>query len=418
MHPLIQPKRATSLFLVALACFGLSPMAQAFLPPPPPDGGYPGSNTAEGDFALYRLTTGFDNTAIGTQALVSNMDGDYNTAIGAFTLSFNVSGNQNTATGVSALESNTASNNTADGFEALFMNETGASNTAIGANALRDNNTGVNNTATGYRALENNTNAPNNTATGFQAMLSNQTGDNNTATGTQALFVNITGNSNTAMGFNALRFNTGTNNIGIGSAAGQNLTTGNNNIDIGALGMTGESNKIRIGKQNIQNGTFIAGIFGVALSGNPVVVSSSGKLGVSTSSARYKQNVKSMDKASEAVLALRPVTFRYKYEIDPAGTSQFGLVAEEVEKVNPDLVARDEEGKAYTVRYDAVNAMLLNEFLKAHRKIEEQGAMIENQKAAIARQQKQIEALTTGLQKVSAELELSKAASQTVLNNQ
>jgi trimeric autotransporter adhesin len=280
----------------------------------------------------------------------------------------------------------------------------------MGFEALLSNTSGVNNTATGYRALKNNTTAPNNTATGFQAMLFNQTGDSNTATGAQALFINQTGMANTAMGSNALRFNTGNGNIGVGSSAGQNLTTGANNIDIGALGVAGESNKIRIGKQGTQNGTFIAGISGVAVSGNPVVINASGKLGISTSSARYKQKIKSMDKTSEAILALRPVTFRYKDEIDPAGSLQFGLVAEEVEKVDPDLIARDADGKPYTVRYDAVNAMLLNEFLNDHRKVEEQGAII-------AKQQKQIDALTAGLQKVSAQLELTQPAPQTVLNN-
>jgi predicted ribosome quality control (RQC) complex YloA/Tae2 family protein len=161
----------------------------------------------------------------------------------------------------------------------------------------------------------------------------------------------------------------------------------------------------------LQNSTFIAGIFGVAMSGSVVVVNSSGKLGVTTSSARFKDEIKPMDKASEAILALQPVTFRYKKDLDPDGIPQFGLVAEQVEKVNPDLVARDEDGKAYTVRYDAVNAMLLNEFLKEHQTVQEQGAIIE-------RLQKQIEALTASLQTVRAQLELSKSAPRTVLNNE
>src|SRR5207248_6099022 len=192
-------------------------------------------------------------------------------------------------------------------------------------------------------------------------------------------------NSNTAMGIQALNNNTsGSNNTALGALAGQNLTTGNNNIDIGAnvLGTAGESGKIRIGKQGTQNGTFIAGIFGVTMTGSPVVVSSNGKLGISgTSSARFKTAVKAMDKASEALLALKPVTFRYKEEIDPDGIPQFGLVAEEVEKVNPDLITRDEEGKPTTVRYEAVNAMLLNEFLKEHRKVERlEGIVTQQQK--------------------------------------
>jgi hypothetical protein len=234
-----------------------------------------------------------------------------------------------------------------------------------------------------------------NTATGINSLRANTTGTNNVADGAFALSRNTTGSSNIALGFNA----------------GSNLTTGSNNIDIGAFGAVDESNTIRIGRPGLQNSTFIAGIFGVAMNGSVVVVNSSGKLGVTTSSARFKDEIKPMDKASEAILAFQPVTFRYKKEIDPDGVPQFGLVAEQVEEVNPHLVARDAEGKVYSVRYDAVNAMLLNEFLKEHRKHEEQGA-------TIARLEKQIEALTAGLQKVSAQLEESKPASRAVVNNQ
>jgi len=203
----------------------------------------------------------------------------------------------------------------------------------------------------------------------------------------------------------------------LGANAGTNLTNGSNNIDIGAPGTAGESAKIHIGKQGTQNGTFIAGIFGVTMTGSPVVVNSSGKLGVSgTSSIRFKKAVKPMDKASEAILALKPVTFRYKEEIDPEGIPQFGLVAEEVEKVNPDLVARDEDGKVMTVRYEAVNAMLLNEFLKEHRNVAQQESTIAELKTTVAQQQKQIEALTATVQKVSDQVALSKPAPQLVAN--
>jgi len=149
--------------------------------------------------------------------------------------------------------------------------------------------------------------------------------------------------------------------------------------------------------------------------GIAVLINSSGRLGTTTSSARFKDEIKPMDKASEALFALRPVAFRYKKDIDPAGTPQLGLVAEDVDKVNPDLVVRDKEGKPYSVRYDQVNAMLLNEFLKEHRKVEQQRKDFE---AALAQQQKKIEALTTGLQKVSGQLELRNPAPQTVLNSQ
>jgi len=215
------------------------------------------------------------------------------------------------------------------------------------------------------------------------------------------------------------------NNIALGSNAGINLTLGSNNIDIFDRGVAGEANTIRIGRQGTQTTTFIAGISGATVpTGVAVIVDSSGHLGTTTSSARFKEAIKPMDKASEAILALKPVTFHYKHELDPEGIPQFGLVAEQVEKVNPDLVARDEQGKPYTVRYEAVNAMLLNEFLKEHRTVQEQEATIAQLKSAVAKQeataaqqQKQIEGLTAGLQKVSAQLEASKPAPQKVVNN-
>ena len=242
-------------------------------------------------------------------------------------------------------------------------------------------NNGVDNTANGAVALQSNTTGSANTAIGSQALSLNTQGSSNTATGGSALFANTTGINNTALGFNA----------------GNKLTTGSNNIDIGANvpGVAGEANTIRIGKQGTQRATFIAGISGVAATGSTVVVNANGKLGVATSSARFKQAIKPMDKASEAILALKPVSFRYREEIDPDGIPQFGLIAEEVAKVNSDLVGRDENGKVSTVRYEAVNAMLLNEFLKAHRKLEEQD--------------KQIEGLANKLQKVCDQLELNKS---------
>jgi len=398
MNSFIQLKKATPAFLVAvvLACFALSSIAQAQLPPPPPDGGYPNGNTAEGDGALFNLTTGFDNTAIGSGALSSN-----------------TTGSNNTANGLDALFSNTMGmDNTAIGEEALAVNTTGSANTATGFGALFGNTTGVNNTATGATALQNNATGSSNTADGQSALSSNTIGHDNTATGFDALFSNTTGSNNTAEGFEALINNrTGSNNIGLGNSAGQHITTGSNNIDIGNVGVAGESNHIRIGTENTQTATFIAGIFRATASGGVAVfVNSSGQLGTLTSSVRFKDEIRPIGKASEAILALKPVAFRYKKDVDPDRPLQFGLVAEDVEKVNPDLVARDEQGKPYTVRYDAVNAMLLNEFLKEHKTVQEQGA-------TIVRQQKQIEALSAGLQKVSAQLEMSKPAPQTVLNN-
>ena len=245
---------------------------------------------------------------------------------------------------------------------------------------------------------------------GSQTLFNNRTGLSNTANGYQALFSNETGGSNTATGVQALYRTTGGGNIALGFQAGMNLTTGGNNIDIGNAGVAGESSKIRIGRQGTHNGTFIAGISGSPIAGTSVVVNNNGRLGTVGSSQRFKDDIKPIDKASEAIHALKPVTFRYKPDLDPDGIPQFGLIAEQVEKVNPHLVARDADGKVNTVRYEAVNAMLLNEFLKEHK------AFLEEQRK-VEQLEKQVEKLTAGLQTVSAQIELSKPAPQTVLNN-
>jgi Chaperone of endosialidase len=375
--------------LVGILCIGLFPNAQALSPAP--DGGYPNFTTAEGTNALKNLTTGAANTAVGWFSLFSNAEGSFNTATGAGTLLFN-----------------TADENTAFGAAALLFNTTGINNTAVGAAALSNNTTAEGNTATGAFALYSNTTGTANTANGDFTLYNNISGSRNTAIGSNALSSNTAGGANTAIGNNALENNTGDFNIALGQFAGSDLTTSSHNIDIGNSGIAGESATIRIGDAS-QVRTFIAGISGSTIAGTGVVVDANGQLGVSPSAARFKEQIKPMDKASEALFALKPVTFRYKKEVDEAGTSQLGLVAEEVEKVNPDLVVRDKEGKPYSVRYDQVNAMLLNEFLKEHRKVE-------NLEANAARQQKQIEALTAGLQKVSAQLEASKPAPQVVNN--
>jgi hypothetical protein len=285
--------------------------------------------------------------------------------------------------------------NTAEGQTALLSLTSGTYNTAIGIYSLLGLTDGSFCTGVGAGALLVNT-ADQNTGTGAGSLLSNTTGFNNTASGAFALFSNTEGSFNVANGDSALFSNTtGTANIALGYNAGFHLTTGGNNIDIGNNGQAAESDTIRIGTS--QTRTFIAGISGATVTGTPVVVNANGQLGVAPSSQRFKDEIRPMDSASEVLFALKPVTFCYKKEIDATGTLQFGLVAEEVEKVNRDLVVRDKEGKPYSVRYDQVNAMLLNEFLKEHRKNEQQ-------EATIARQQKQIEALTAGLQKVSAQL--------------
>jgi trimeric autotransporter adhesin len=253
------------------------------------------------------------------------------------------------------------------GTEALLDLTTGMENTALGFRALTDNTQGNLNTAVGSAALKQNRIGNRNTATGFHALAANRFGNNNTANGYFA-FVGGSGNSNTAVGAFALQRSTGDNNIALGFAAGANLTTGNQNIDIGNRGVAGESGTIRIGDSD-QTRTFIAGISGQAVSGSPVYVNAGGQLGVLPSSERFKEDIKPMDNASEVILNVEPVTFRYKKEIDPDAVAQFGLVAEKLARVNPDLVERDREGKPFTVRYDAVNTMLLNEFLKEHRRV-------------------------------------------------
>ena len=469
MNQLIQFKTPTSLplFVLVLACFALRQSAHAVVPSP--DGGYPGANTAEGTDALLSLTTGQNNTAVGINSLSSITTGGRNTAIGAGALRFN-NGGENTAVGFQALFNNTTGiSNTANGYQALFSNKegffntangafalannriadnntatgygalyrnTGMQNTANGAYALSSNTLGHNNTAIGYIALSSNTTGTENTVTGVSALENNTTGFRNTAVGASALLFNGVGVANTAVGWRALQFNTGNGNstavgasalgnstgfenTALGTNAGVNLTDGVFNIDIGAevVGVAGESGTIRIGTTATQTRTFIAGISGATVAGGVgVIVGTDGKLGTVVSSARFKEAVQPMDKGSEAILALKPVTFRYKKELDPEGIPQFGLVAEDVETVNPALVARDEQGKPYTVRYEAVNAMLLNEFLKDHKTMQELRSNAAKQEATITCQQRQIEELTKGLQKVSAQLELTKAAPQTVKN--
>jgi hypothetical protein len=371
---------------LTLMFFAVKPSARALLPPPPPDGGYPNHNTAEGMNALFSLTTGKENTAIGFEALFANN-----------------SGSQNTATGFSALFNNTdGRDNTANGAVALFSNGTGDSNTATGVEALVHNTTGNQNTATGVSALAFNKGGGGNTANGYQALYLNMSGSFNVANGYRALYNNVTGFWNIATGYQALQNNqSGSFNIALGVNAGSAIT-GSSNIDIGNVGVAGESGRIRIGTKGTHTGTFIAGISGVAVTGSTVVVNPNGKLGIATSSARFKKAIKPMDEASEAIHQLEPVTFRYKEEIDPNSIPQFGLIAEEVEKVNSDLVIRGEDGKVMSVRYEAVNAMLLNEFLKEHRKVEEQ-------QATIAQMNKRIEILAATVQEVSAQIDLRKS---------
>ena len=380
------------------------------------------SNTYQGSDAMLNFGSGGNNTAFGASALTSMNGGQDNTAIGAYSLVLLTTGSENTAVGVSALYSDTVGmNNTAIGVDALVSNVDGNNNTATGVFALYSNTSGTENTATGDYALYSNVSGINNTATGGSALYYN-TASNNTATGYHALYNNTSGASNLAEGYLALSNNTtGSSNIAIGDSAGINLTTGKNNIDIGNKGTAGESNTIRLGKKGAHTATYLAGISGVTVaSGVPVLIDNNGRLGTINSSARYKEDIKAMGDASEAILRLQPVAFRYKKELDPEGIPQFGLVAEQVEKVDSDLVARDDEGKPFTVRYEAVNAMLLNEFIKEHHRAQEQETRIAQLKSAnlsheslISAQAQEIAALKESLSEQAAEIE--KASEQLAL---
>jgi Chaperone of endosialidase len=391
------------------------------------------ANTAVGDSALANDTDGNANAALGYAALVDNTTGNSNTAIGNLALAGNNTGNSNTATGAEALLGNTTgNNNTATGYQALLSN-TGDFNTANGFQALISNTTGGFNTALGDSALFGNTSGSGNTAIGTGTLVNNSTSDGNTAIGQNALSGNngnTIGGDNTAIGFNALTGislnNIGGGNIALGAGAGQNIT-GDNNIAIGNIGGLGESNTIRIGGAS-HTSTYIAGIWTqlVRPDGLTVVIDTDGKLGTFFSSRRFKRDIKPMATASEAILALKPVTFRYKS--DAKNTPCFGLIAEEVAEVEPALVVRDKNGEVLSVRYDQVNAMLLNEFLKEHKKVEMQQATIAELELRVSRQEKsfrsklaeqerQIAALTSGLQKVSAQIELTKTRSQIVIND-
>jgi hypothetical protein len=336
-------------------------------------------------------------------SLSSNTTGSFNTGLGAGTLLANLGGSNGEG-----------SQNTATGAGALLSNTTGFDNTANGAFALFSNTTGVANTANGIGALQSNTTGRDNTANGFKALHQNTTGEKNTANGLSALFSNSTGNQNTAIGYFAGdSLTTGGNNVALGFNAGSFQTTGTENVYIGAnvFGVAGEN-----------NACYIKSIFGqTTASGIPVLINSNNKLGTITSSKRCKEEIKAMDKSSEALFALNPVTFRYKKEIDSAGTSQFGLVGEDVEKVNPDLVVRDQEGKPYSVRYEAVNAMLLNEFLKEHRKVEEQSHKLQEQEATLAELRKEMETRfreqDSKIQKVNAQMEISKPVARMASSN-
>jgi hypothetical protein len=453
---ILRSRSALILVALMLMAFVLTKRTQAVSPPP--DGGYAGGNTAEGQAALLSLTSGTFNTAAGFLSLRALTEGKFNTALGAGTLLANTA-DLNTATGAAALLSNTiGSDNTANGAFALFSNTEGIENTATGFEALNSNTTGNRNVANGVTALLSNTTGSGNVAIGFSALSSSTvvgtdspdganvaigpdalrdtngtgtfSGGGNNAVGQDTLRTNTTGSANNAFGFKALSSNTiagdntalgdqallsntiGGGNTAVGAFALLNNTTGVTNTALGfnaGFGITTADNVIVIGTnvagQNIDHSCFIGEIFGeTSSSGAAVFINSEGRLGTATSSRRFKEGIKPMNKASESLFALKPVTFHYKKEIDPTSTSQFGLVAEEVEKVDAALVVRDKEGKAYSVRYDQVNAMLLNEFLKEHRNNEEQEKTITELKSGMTALAAMVKEQASQIQKVSAQL--------------
>jgi hypothetical protein len=442
--PIRRPSLRRGFFLIplALVCFGLAPMAQAV--GPDTDGSIPGSNNGEGigvlvsrttgvwnsgtGFeALNHLTAGNQNTATGLRALNSDINGGFNTATGvyslfsntsgffnsatgAYSLANNISGTRNTANGYAALYRNTADDNTATGFGALHGNTTGTLNTAVGTEALFHNDSGSDNNAVGAFALFNNVSGSFNNAHGRDALL-NSTGDQNNAMGDDAMFFNTTGSFNTAVGDDALDNNVdGDSNVAIGDEAGTGLGPSVSNCI--AINVPG-AGPFAV----LDNTCFIGSIFDQPVSDvgtqEAVFVDQFNVVGITASSRRFKHDIQPMDKSSEAILALKPVTFKYNSDIN--GRTQYGLVAEDVAEVNPDLVVR-RNGEISTVRYEQVNAMLLNEFLKEHKKVQ-------NLEVTVAQQQKGMEVLTAQLreqaaqiQKVSAQVEVNKPAPQTVAN--
>jgi hypothetical protein len=357
---------------------------------PNPPTGY--SSTAAGEQALGSLTTGsynaafgafalqfnagsYGNTALGFEAMNAGESGMYNTAVGYYTMANGV-GSYNTTVGYSTMIVNQGSYNTATGQSSLEWNTTGNYNTALGSNSLNSNTSGSNNTATGYQALYSNTSAGNNTATGHQAMYKNATGAQNAASGAFALFANTSGLLNTAVGFSALYSNTvGNYNIAIGENAGYSLTTGSENIDIGNAGKAGDNHAIKIGTQGTQTSAYIAGIYGTSMTGSAVVINSSGQLGVTSSSERFKTAIAPMGIRTSKLEQLRPVTFHLRSE--PQGALQYGLIAEEVDKIYPELVIRSAEGRIDGVRYDELAPMLLNEVQRLEAKVDEQATQLQ-----------------------------------------
>jgi trimeric autotransporter adhesin len=458
------PGKVLSLIPILLfICSGVLPVAEAVSPAP--DGCYPNFTTAEGCEALGFLTTGAGNTALGWRSLFLDSTGGFNTGLGGGALALN-NGDSNTAVGTAALLLNTTgTENVAIGTDALVYNDSGSDNSAVGAFALLNNTADGNtaagafalqanttggtlgttngelvgpNTAVGSHALESNTIASGNTAVGYQALGSMVAGADfgngptdlsiSTAVGFQAL-ANVNGSNNAAndaFGYRALfDLTNGYNNVAVGTGAGRGLTTGFLNVYIGHPA----------GAANENGHTYIGNINNTPVSGggtDTVTVDlSTGLLGHLSSSRRYKKEIKAMDNASETLYRLKPVTYRYKKEIDQSQSLDYGLVAEDVAEIDPNLTVCNKEGQIESVRYNAINAMLLNEFLKEHKRVEEQAREIQEEKRTISELKRgmntviaQLKEQASQIQKVSAQLaaaspsggglELCKGAPQTV----
>ena len=374
-------------------------------------------NTAYGAGALTSATGNY-NSAFGVDALALNT-GNFNSGVGADALYFNT-GSSNTATGQTTLYFNTSgSNNTGDGRGALTYNTTGSNNTAAGYSALYNNKTGSNNVGTGVYALMSNKSGSYNNAFGYDALFANTNGTKNVAVGGSALYRSTIGNYNEAVGSQALYGNTtGSSNIGIGYQAGYYPQTGSNNIEIGAAGATTDNATIRIGTQGTQKATYVAGISGVNVTGGTaVVVNSKGELGVVSSSRRYKDDIRSMGNASSRLLSLRPVTFRYK-QADAKGQKpeQYGLIAEEVAKVMPELVVYNETGQPETVAYQALAPLLLNELQRERQRSMQEARDLNRQLSAQAQQLKVRDTRVDSLE--GQVLELRRVVSQMINSRQ
>jgi len=379
MYSLLQLKQLAPRFAIALvfACFAHLPIAQAVVPPP--DGGYPNFNTAEGDKALFTLTTGVANTAVGWYSLFSDTDGSFNTAVGVGSLLFNT-----------GAQTGAGSYNTGNGAGALLFNTDGRWNTGTGAAALLDNVGGSYNVADGATALQ-----------------SNSTGSYNTAIGAGALNLNTTSNDNTAVGSGALGTSSGGNNTAVGRQAGLAAGEGSNNVYLGSdmVGVADELNHTYI--RNI-NTTSVSGV------GTDIVTVNltTGLLGHATSSRRYKHDINAMKNSSAELYQLKPVTFRYNEEIDHSQSLDYGLIAEDVAKVDSNLAIRDRNGQLEGVRYSAINAMLLNEFLKEHQAFLAEQTKVQKLENELAAVNQQLKEQATRIEKVSAAILTNRTAPQ------